>query len=528
MTEKFKNEALRDFGESHNREAIKTALTQVDSMIRGNQLVACPIVGGKDLAGSESWERRDPSNSDVVVGLVRFGDTDVASEAIDRCRNAFPAWRDTPTEKRAAIMRTAANFMRRDKAFLTAIMIREAGKPWKEADADVAEAIDFCDYYALLAEQMAAPRRTEIVLGEDNTYFYQPRGLAVVISPWNFPLAIACGMVAAALVTGNTVILKPAEQTSIIASYLSKVFLEAGVPPNVYAFLPARGETVGRFLVQHAKIDMIAFTGSKAVGLEIVKSAAVVQEGQSSIKRVIAELGGKNAVIVDEDSDMDDAIRGVLYSAFGFSGQKCSACSRVLVVGTAYEPFVTRLAKAAADILIGEAKDPSTFVGPVIDQESADRLNAALKEFATTVPVAGQRSIAGLRGYYVPPTIFRDCPIGHKLWIDELFGPVVACSKVNSFEEAIIRATESQYALTGGVYTRSPSHLEFAKREFRVGNLYINRGCTGALVGRQPFGGFKMSGIGSKAGGPDYLLQFVEPRVISENTMRRGFTPDLS
>lgn len=527
MKLQFKNEPLRDFGEAHNREAIRSALILVDAMIKSSELKAVPIVNGSELPGNEIWERRDPSNSDIVVGPVSFASVDTASEAVSVCKKIFPAWRATDPRKRVAAMRAAANLMRRDKAFLTALMIREAGKPWKEADADVAEAIDFCDYYALLAEGMATPRLTEAVLGEANTYFYQPRGLVAVISPWNFPFAIACGMVAAALVTGNVAILKPAEQTSIIAYYLAKIFLEAGVPPGAFAFLPARGETVGRFLVEHPQVEMIAFTGSKAVGLEIIRSAATVLPEQSSIKRVVAELGGKNAVVVDEDADMDDAIRGVLYSAFGYAGQKCSACSRVIVVGTAYEPFVDRLAKAARDMILGEAKDPATFVGPVIDLEACDRLKASINDASATATEVLRRDVSNLRGYYAPPTIFRDVPMNHKIWIEELFGPVVACAKVQTFEEAIAKATESQYALTGGVYSRSPTNLEYAQREFRVGNLYINRGCTGALVGRQPFGGFKMSGIGSKAGGPDYLLQFVEPRVVSENTMRRGFTPDL-
>jgi RHH-type proline utilization regulon transcriptional repressor/proline dehydrogenase/delta 1-pyrroline-5-carboxylate dehydrogenase len=337
-------------------------------------------------------------------------------------------------------------------------------------------------------------------------------------------------MTVAALVSGNAAILKPSEQTSLIAAELAKIILEAGVPKDAFAFLPGRGEEVGRVLVDHPQTAMIVFTGSRPVGLEIIRSAASVVPTQRGIKRVVAELGGKNAIIVDEDADFDDAIRGVLQSAFGFAGQKCSACSRLIVVGDAYEPFLARLAAATNDLLIGPASNPSSFYGPVIDREAYNRImqtisNAADVRLLVQGPVS--ESLHSL-GWYIPPTIFRDVPTSHSVWREEIFGPVVACVRAASFREAINLANESDYALTGGVYSRNPENLATARRDFEVGNLYINRGITGALVCRQPFGGFRFSGIGSKAGGKDYLIQFMEPRTLTENTMRRGFTPDLN
>jgi RHH-type proline utilization regulon transcriptional repressor/proline dehydrogenase/delta 1-pyrroline-5-carboxylate dehydrogenase len=326
------------------------------------------------------------------------------------------------------------------------------------------------------------------------------------------------------------VVLKPAEQASIIAHELALLVLEAGFPPGAFAFLPARGEDVGRYLVAHPHVAMIAFTGSRPVGLEIIRTAAGIVPQQPTIKRVVAELGGKNAIIVDEDADFDDAVRGVVASAFGYAGQKCSACSRLIVVGAAYEPLLERLAAATNDILVGAASDPSSFLGPVIDEEACARIKQTISDGQKSLTILTQAALlaeATSRGSFVPPTIFRDVPQDHSIWREEIFGPVLACAQAKSFEQALQMAVQSEYALTGGVFSRHPKHLALAREEFRVGNLYINRSITGALVGRQPFGGFRFSGIGSKAGGPDYLLQFLEPRVITENTMRRGFAPEM-
>lgn len=520
----FRNEPLTDFTVGTNRTKLKEGLALVDERIRSGHYRAASIIVGTTVASGEEAVRIDPSDGTTVVGRTLFATEQHVDEALRALRHGVAHWADTNVENRTRVVMNAANLMRTRREELSALIIREGGKPWREADADVAEAIDFCDYYAEEAEKLGQPFRTYEVPGEDNSYFYQPRGICAVISPWNFPLAIACGMTVAALVTGNATILKPSEQTSIIAYEFAKILLEAGVPTNVFAFLPGRGEVVGRRLTASPYVDMICFTGSKAVGLEIISTAAKVVPGQKSIKRVVAELGGKNAVIVDEDADLDEAVKGVLYSAFGFSGQKCSACSRLIGVGDAYEPLMRRLCSAASDLIIGPASDPGTLIGPVIDPESQERINRtiAVAEDTTHLAFRGQ---APSKGNFVAPAIFREVESSDPIWREEIFGPVLACAQAENFEEALAFANDSEYALTGGLYSRSPAHIQEAVRKFKVGNLYINRGCTGALVCRQPFGGFRMSGVGSKAGGKDYLLQFVEPRVVSENTMRRGFVP---
>jgi RHH-type proline utilization regulon transcriptional repressor/proline dehydrogenase/delta 1-pyrroline-5-carboxylate dehydrogenase len=526
----FKNEPLLDFSEEPNRRTVLSGLQEVENLIRKDAFYARPIINGEELRSADTFSRTDPSDQTTTIGVVEFGDLKAAERAVATCSEGLPAWRATSIDHRAQVLTRIASIMRERKSFLTGLIIREVGKTWREADADVAEAIDFCDYYAAEILRIAPPHLTEQVMGEENYYLYQPRGVTVVISPWNFPLAIACGMAVAALVTGNTVVLKPAEQSSLIAHQFARIILEAGVPKDAFSFLPGRGEEVGPYLVQHPQVAMIVFTGSRAVGLQIVNSAAHVPPGQRMIKKVVAELGGKNAIIVDEDADFDDAIRGVLASAFGFAGQKCSACSRLIVVGSAYEPFIQRLAAATADLIVGTARDPSSFLGPVVDQEACDRITTTIASASNLTLLAQAKVPAELfqRGNFVPPTIFQDVPTTHPIWTDEIFGPVVACVQARDFDHALSLATSSEYALTGGVFSRHPQNLAKAKEEFRVGNLYINRSITGALVGRQPFGGFLMSGIGSKAGGPDYLLQFMEPRVITENTMRRGFTPDIA
>ena len=376
-------------------------------------------------------------------------------------------------------------------------------------------------------ERIGVPRRRNIP-GEWNEYFYDARGPAVIIAPWNFPLAILTGMATAALVAGNPVILKPAEQSSRVGYFLQEALEAAGVPAGVSNFLPGDGEAFGPTLVNDPRTAVIAFTGSKAVGLSIIENAAKVRPGQREIKRVIAELGGKNAIIVDEDADLDEAVLGALQSASGFGGQKCSACSRVLVIGSAYEPFCHRLAEAVRTIKIGPAEDPSTTLGPVVDDASRERVEKYLaigKEeghLLAQQPVPEQ--LAG-HGNYVPALVFTDCPADGRLCQEEIFGPVLAVLKVKNMDEALSIADNTLYALTGGLYSRSPKNIARIRREFRVGNLYINRKITGALVDRQPFGGARMSGIGSKAGGPDYVQQFLSPRTITESVLRRGFAP---
>ncbi|MHC4947390.1 MAG: proline dehydrogenase family protein [Planctomycetota bacterium] len=468
----------------------------------------------------------------TVPEVANDGTVADAEAAVARAADAFPGWRDADPLRRSAVLVEAARRMRDRRDELSGIVLREAGKVWHEADADVCEAIDFCEYYARQAAGLFRPERLGAFLGELDEHWYQPRGVAVVISPWNFPLAICCGMTVAALVTGNTVIVKPAEQTPGIARVLCEILWEAGAPRDVLQFLPGQGETVGAALVRDPRVSIIAFTGSKAVGLDIVHAAGTTPDDQPYVKKVICEMGGKNAVIVDASADLDEAVVGVRASAFGFQGQKCSACSRAIVVDTAHDTFLRRLVEATRSLRIGDPAEPGTDVGPVIDEEAAAKIRSYAEigrgegtlELGMDVP-AGLAERVGMP--YVGPHVFSGIEAGHRLAREEIFGPVLSVIRVRDFDEALAVANATTYKLTGGVFSRKPAHLERARREFRVGNLYLNRGCTGALVARQPFGGFGMSGIGSKAGGRDYLLQFVEPRACCENTMRRGFAPGL-
>ena len=469
-----------------------------------------------------------------------------AKDMIAKADAAFAAWRDTDPRKRAEVLVRTAALMRKQRDGLAGVMIKESGKTWREADADVCEAIDFCDYYARLAVPLFERTRLGKFIGELDETLYQPRGVAAVISPWNFPLAILAGMTTAALVTGNPVIMKPAEQTPGIAAILFDILQDAmkesGVDrtlaQNILHFCPAPGESTGAAIVRDPRVALIAFTGSKAVGLDILKAAGHTPDEQPFVKKVVCEMGGKNAIIIDTSADLDEAVIAVRASAFGFQGQKCSACSRVIVVdpegpdGPAITHFTRRLVEASRALTIGDPTLPGTDVGPVIDAESKAKIERYIElgkkesrlELSLPVP-AGLEDRTGRA--FVGPHIFSHVPESAAIARDEIFGPVVAVLHAKDFADALRIANSSPYKLTGGVFSRKPSHLERAKREFRVGNLYLNRGCTGALVGRHPFGGFGMSGVGSKAGGNDYLLQFVEPRAIAENTLRRGFAPEL-
>lgn len=455
-----------------------------------------------------------------------------ARAAVDAAWAAFPHWRDRPWLARARMICKAAQLMDQRRDELSALIIHESGKTWRSADADVCEAIDFCRYYARQAAALLEPARLGRFIGELNEQWHQPRGVCAIISPWNFPLAICMGMTVAALVTGNTAIVKPAEQTPSIAGLMCKILWQAGVPGDALRFVPGDGPGAGATLVADERVAIIAFTGSREVGLHIVQEAARVRPQQTMVKKVIAEMGGKNAIIVDSSADLDEAVAGVVDSAFGYSGQKCSACSRVIVVKDVLPIFLQRLIGATAALKIGDPRDPSTDVGPVIDEEAAAKIRSYIEigrqegrqEIGMEVPAdLAQR----LGRPVVGPHVFSGIQPHHRLAREEIFGPVLAVMEAEDFTHALKIANDPVYKLTGGLFSRTPSHLEQARREFRVGNLYLNRGITGALVGRQPFGGFGLSGIGSKAGGGDYLLQFVEPRICTENTLRHGFAPGL-
>jgi RHH-type proline utilization regulon transcriptional repressor/proline dehydrogenase/delta 1-pyrroline-5-carboxylate dehydrogenase len=519
--DRFYNEALLDFAMSENRNAMLQALKEAKAKL-GQTL---PLhIAGKDVASQKTLATLNPSNPSQVLAQVSLASTQDAENAINTALKVWPDWRKVSPEKRADLLDRAADLMLRDRFKLIAQQVLEVGKPWTEADGDVSEAIDFLRYYARDMRVLAKPLRVGNVPGESSRYHYQSRGVTLVIAPWNFPLAILAGMAAAAAVTGNTVIMKPAEQSSLVSWGLMEIFKEAGFPAGVINHLPGLGEEVGEYLVKHPKISTISFTGSKAVGLHILREASVVRQGQEQVKRCIIEMGGKNAVIVDSDADLDEAVDGIVYSAFGFAGQKCSAASRVIVLEDVFEKFQERFVETTRSIVQADAENPKAYLGPVIDAEAYNRILATIESAKKESKLLYQGpKVDG--GYFVPPTIFTEVKPESKLAQEEIFGPVVALIRAKDIDHALQIANGTEYALTGGLFSRSPANIEKIRAEFEVGNLYINRGITGAMVDRHPFGGFKMSGAGSKTGGPDYLKQFMEPRNVTENLLRRGFAP---
>jgi RHH-type transcriptional regulator, proline utilization regulon repressor / proline dehydrogenase / delta 1-pyrroline-5-carboxylate dehydrogenase len=527
----FRNEPPVDFTRPENRRMMSAALEEARTgmfpSIVGDRAGVCPVIAGEPVEGGQEVVMRDPSDASHVLGKARYGSAGDAERAVSVARNAFPRWSATSAQERAGVLLRAAEVMRRDRFSLAAVEVFECGKPWREADADVAEAIDFCEFYAREMIRLDEPTHRDVA-GETNAVEHIARGVAVIIPPWNFPLAIPTGMTVAALVAGNTVILKPAEQSQVIALRLFETLREAGLPPDVLSYLPGKGEVVGQALVDDPRVDLIAFTGSRPVGLEINRRAAETKPGQDHVKRVIAEMGGKNAIIVDDDADLDEAVVGVLHSAFGYAGQKCSACSRLIVHEAIYDTFLARLADAAKVVPVGPAADPETIIGPVIDSESRDRIRRYHDIARTEGRVVVSVDVGSLadHGNFVGPFIVADIHPEARLAQEEIFGPVLAVMKAHDLDDALKIANGTEFALTGGLYSRSPANIERVKREFRVGNLYINRPITGALVDRQPFGGFKLSGIGTKAGGSHYLREFLLAKVVTENTMRRGFAPE--
>jgi RHH-type proline utilization regulon transcriptional repressor/proline dehydrogenase/delta 1-pyrroline-5-carboxylate dehydrogenase len=521
----FRNEPVTDFAVAEHRQAMLRALEEVRQKL-GNSYPL--LIDGREVqTGDRRFNSLDPSHRSRIVGRLAMAGAEHAEAAVAAARRALPGWSSRPARERADVLVRTAAIMRSRRFELAAWQVFECGKPWREADADVAEAIDFCEFYAREMVRLAEPRRRDAA-GETNASEHLPRGVAVVIPPWNFPLAIPCGMTVAALVAGNTAILKPAEQSSVMAWQLVQVLLEAGLPPGAIAFLPGLGEEVGQALVNHPDVSVIAFTGSRDVGLLINRQSAEPKPGQTHVKRVIAEMGGKNAIIIDDDADLDEAVVGVVQSAFGYAGQKCSACSRAIVLEPIYDAFLARLVEAARALKVGPAEDPETLVGPVIDAEARKRI----LDYRALAPQQGRvvldLDVGGLAdvGTFVGPMIVADVAPGARIAQEEIFGPLLAVLKAKDLGEALRIANGTSYALTGGLFSRSPVNIERVKREFIMGNLYINRGITGALVDRQPFGGFKLSGIGTKAGGSDYLLEFLLSRSITENTMRRGFAPE--
>jgi RHH-type transcriptional regulator, proline utilization regulon repressor / proline dehydrogenase / delta 1-pyrroline-5-carboxylate dehydrogenase len=518
----FVNASDLDYAIASDRDAAHTALEQVRDRFGEIYL---PIIDGRTVATENYIESVNPANSTQVVGKIGLASIEQADAAVKSAKSAFTSWKQLSAQRRGDILRQAADLMESQRAELAAWITWEVAKPIRESDAEVSEAIDFCRYYAKEMERLESGVQRNLP-GEDNTYIYQPRGVVVVISPWNFPLAIAMGMSVAAIAAGNPVILKPAEQSSVIGAKIGEILQAAGLPTGVFTYLPAKGSTVGAHLVKHPDVHLIAFTGSQQVGCQIVAEAAILRPNQKHMKRVIAEMGGKNGIIIDESADLDQAVVGVMNSTFGFAGQKCSACSRAIVLAPVYDNFLDRLVAATKSLTVGEAYLPDTKLSAVIDAAAQANIQRYIEQGKETAKLALEMPVPD-RGFYVSPTIFSEVAPDSAIAQEEIFGPVLAVIKANNFDEALAIANGTNFALTGGLYSRTPSHIDRAYREFEVGNLYINRGITGALVDRHPFGGFKLSGIGSKAGGRDYLLQFLEPRSITENTQRQGFAPGI-
>ena len=519
----FRNEPPTDFTIARERERVAQALRAW----RENLGERYPLVINNKQVSTQEWlPSLNPANQDEVIGYAAQAEIPQAEEALAAARAAQPKWARIPAADRAAYLETIATLMRRDKAELCALEILEAGKNWSEADGDVAEAIDFCNFYAQAMRELAAPKRTQTVAGESNFQHWLARGVGIVIAPWNFPLAILTGMTTAAVVAGNAVIIKPSDQTPVIGARLMKLCLEAGLPPGVVNLLTGPGGTVGAHLVGHPQLDFIAFTGSKEVGLKIWETAGRTLPGQRDLKKVVCEMGGKNCLIVDNDADLDEAVIGCIHSAFGYQGQKCSALSRLIVLQENYEKFLARLIAAADSLRVGPAEIPGTMIGPVIGREAQQRILALIEAGKKEARLAWQGTVPeDPKATYVPPTIFTEVPANSRLFREEIFGPVLAVTKAGDFDEGLTLANDSEFALTGGCYSRSPDNIERVKNELDCGNLYINRPITGAIVERQPFGGFKMSGGGTKAGGREYLQNFLLPRVVTENCLRRGFAP---
>jgi len=510
----FRNLGVVDFSDPKNREEMEKALEKVASTFgRGYDVV----IGGKHISAERKIKSINPSKPDEVVGWVSKGDVELAEKALDAAWEAFKTWSRTPPEVRAEYLLKAASILRKRRFEFDALMVYEVGKNWVEADADLAEAVDFLEFYAREMLRYASEQPLVRIPTEKNELRYIPLGVGVIIPPWNFPGAIMVGMTSSAIVTGNTVILKPASDSPVIAAWFMEVLEEVGLPPGVVNFLPGSGAEVGEYLVASSRTRFISFTGSKDVGLRINELAARYQKGQRWIKRVVLEMGGKDAVIVDETADLDAAAEGIVVSAFGFQGQKCSAGSRAIIVKEVYDKVLKKVVERTSKIKMGDVRKYENWLGPVINEAAMKKISAYIEiGKGEGELVYGGRTRTDLGGYFIEPTIFSRVPWDARIAQEEIFGPVVAFIEAEDFEDALKIANSTEYGLTGSLYSRDRNRIEKAKEEFHVGNLYFNRKCTGALVGVHPFGGFNMSGTDSKAGGRDYLLLFLQAKAISE------------
>ncbi|MFZ0371286.1 MAG: L-glutamate gamma-semialdehyde dehydrogenase [Halobacillus sp.] len=514
MVVPYKHEPFTDFSIEENRRALESALKQVEAELGKTYPL---IIGGERIMTDDKIEVVNPADKKEVIGYVAKANQDLAEKAHRIADETFSWWRKTKASFRADILFRAAAIVRRRKHEFTAHLVKEGGKPWKEADADTAEAIDFMEFYA--RQMLDIDKGVEINSRpiENNRFHYIPLGVGVVISPWNFLFAIMCGTTVAAMVSGNTVLLKPASSTPIIAYKMMEVLEEAGLPAGVINYIPGSGKEVGDYLVDHPRTRFISFTGSREVGTRIFERAAKVHEGQKWLKRTIIEMGGKDTIIVDEDSDLELAADAITYSAFGFSGQKCSACSRVVAHKAVYDELLERVVqKTKNEVSHGNPADNRSYMGPVIDQGAYDKIlnyiEIGKKEGKLMAGGKGDNS----KGWFIEPTVFADLDPDSTIMQEEIFGPVLGFMKASSFDEALEIANNTDYGLTGAVITNNRQHIEKAREDFHVGNLYFNRGCTAAIVGYHPFGGFNMSGTDSKAGGPDYLYHHMQGKTTSE------------
>jgi 1-pyrroline-5-carboxylate dehydrogenase len=510
----FLNEPFTNFGDPENARAMQGALEQVAALL-GREYPL--IIGGERIRTAEQIRSLNPARPAQIVGVHQKAGAAEVDAAMSAALRAFDSWSKVSVDERVSLLLSAADIIRQRKYEFMAWLTYEVGKNWAEADADVGETIDFLEFYAREALRLAAATTPIQYPGERNELLYIPLGVGAVIPPWNFPFAIMAGMTAAAIVTGNTVILKPSSDAPTIAARFVEVLEEAGMPDGVVNFCPGSGATFGNAIVEHPKTRFIAFTGSRPVGLEINVRAAQPRPGQIWIKRTILEMGGKDSILVSEDADLDAAVQGVVSSAFGFSGQKCSACSRAIIEAPLYDVFVERLRERVPKLTIG---DPITNpdLGPVINQAALDSMLGYIEtgKKEGRLVSGGNAPKTSDGGYFLEPTIFADVAPDAALAQEEIFGPVLAVIKVANFEEGLRVANNTEYGLTGALYTNDPAKKAAARSAFHVGNLYFNRKCTGAMVGAHPFGGFNMSGTDSKAGGPDYLLQFLQPKSIGE------------
>ena len=513
MITQFKNEALTDFTKQDNKIRMENALKKVDSE-KGKEYPL--IIGGEKIYTDEKITSYNPCNFNEVVGYTGKASREHADKAMEKALEAFETWKYVSPEERANYLLNAAAVMRREKFNLSAFLVEEAGKTWVEADADVAEAIDFLEYYSRQMLKFAKGMNVGSYPNEINECFYIPMGVGIVIAPWNFPVAILTGMTAASIVTGNTVVLKPSSATPVVAAKVMEIWEEVGLPKGVINYLPGSGEVVGDYLVSHPKTRFVNFTGSRDAGVQIARKASQIQEGQKWIKRVIAEMGGKDAIVVDSEADLDDAASGIVASAFGFQGQKCSACSRAIIVEDVYDEVLDKIIEKTKNLKMGYTRDYGTNVGPVIDEGAYNKVLNYIEIGKKEGKVCIGGNKWGENGYFIEPTIIADVSPEARIAKEEVFGPFLSVIKAKDYDDALRIANNTDYGLTGGVYSKNRSKLGKAKREFHVGNLYLNRKCTGALVGIQPFGGFKMSGTCSKAGGEDYLLLFMEIKSVAE------------